>query len=277
MFSALFDLDNPIIRFLSRLVDLVVLNVIFLISCIPVFTIGAALTSLYYVCINDWDPQNAHVFKKYIKSFRENFKKATAIWFIMLAAGMITGTNLWYVLSEWRDTGNETYRIGIVFCILILILYFCIFTYVWPLQAKFENKILKTIQNALGMAVAHLPETITAWCITGMALYCLYKYTVMMAVFLILLCSGVAYIQSALFRNVFRPYLETAEEEKVWSRETETETENRYADSKIELAEAKAAEEAEQMENVREEDTAGMEDASKENAGEEDAEKDSLS
>ena len=248
MFSAIFDLDNPVFRFLSRIVDLAVLNVIFLISCIPVFTMGTALSSLYYVCINDWDPQNAHIVKKYTKSFKENFKKSTALWFIMLAAGVIIGTDLWYVLSQWRDTGNDNYRIGIVLCIICLILYLCIFTYVWPLQAKFENKILATIQNALGMAVAHLPETVIAWSIVGIAGYLVVQYTVMQVMFLILLCSTVAYIQSSLFRNVFRPYLGIEDEDEVWSRETETETENRYADAKIEVAEMaaeKAAKEAE--------------------------------
>lgn len=213
MFAALFDLDNPVFRFLSRLVDLVVLNVIFLISCIPIFTIGTALTSLYYVCINDWDPQNAHIIKKYTKSFKENFKKSTVLWFIMLLAGVIVGTDLWYVLTQWRDTGNDNYRIGIVLCIICLILYLCIFTYVWPLQAKFENKILRTIQNALGMAVAHLPETVIAWCIAGIAGYLVVQYTVMQVMFLILLCSTVAYIQSSLFRNVFRPYLGLEDED----------------------------------------------------------------
>lgn len=208
MLSALFDLDNPVFRFLSRLVDLVVLNVIFLISCIPIFTIGTALTALYYVCINDWDPQDAHIIKKYTKSFKENFKKSTVIWFIMLAAGVIIGTDLWYILSQWRTTGSDGYKIGIVLCTICFILYLCIFTYVWPIQAKFENKILRTIQNALGMAIAHLPETIIAWCIAGIALYCVYKYTIMLAVCLILTFSAVAYIQASLFRNVFRPYME---------------------------------------------------------------------
>lgn len=263
MFSAIFDLDNPVFRFLSRIVDLVVLNVIFLISCIPIFTIGTALSSLYYVCINDWDPQNAHIIKKYTKSFKENFKKSTVIWFIMLAAGVIVGTDLWYVLSQWRNSGNDNFRIGIILCIICLILYLCIFTYVWPLQAKFENKISRTIQNALSLAVAHLPETVISWCIVGVAGYLVVQYTIMLAMFLILLCSTVAYIQSSLFRNVFRPYLGSEDEDEVWSRETETETENRYADGKIEVAEMAAEKAAEEAES---EETNSGQDVQMENA-----------
>ena len=104
MFSALFDLDNPVLKFLSRMVDLIVLNVIFVISCIPIVTIGAALTSLYYVCITDWDPQNAQLFKKYVKSFKENFKQSTILWFILLVAGVIIGSDVWFAIVRWQNT-----------------------------------------------------------------------------------------------------------------------------------------------------------------------------
>lgn len=235
MFSAIFDLNNPVFRFLSRLVDLVVLNVIFLISCIPLFTIGTALTSLYYVCINDWDPQNAHIVQKYTKSFKENFKQSTAIWFIMLLAGAIVGTDFWYMLNQWQNTGNDNYRIGIILCSICLILYLCIFTYVWPLQAKFENKILRTIQNALAMSVAHLPETVIVWCIVGVAGYLVVQYTIMLAMLLILLCSTVAYIQSSLFRNVFRPYLGLEEEDEQTEEDVQVDA-DAESDSKEELS-----------------------------------------
>ena len=47
----LFNLDNPVMQFLSRIFDLVVLNVIFLVFCIPVVTAGASLSGLYYVSL----------------------------------------------------------------------------------------------------------------------------------------------------------------------------------------------------------------------------------
>lgn len=239
MFSALFDLDNPVLKFLSRMVDLIVLNVIFVISCIPIVTIGAALTSLYYVCITDWDPQNAQLFKKYVKSFKENFKQSTILWFILLVAGVIIGSDVWFAIVRWQNTGKEAYRIWIVLCIIGLIAYLCIFTYVWPLQAKFENKIKKTLQNALIMAVGHLPETVIAWCIAGVVGYCVYEYLVMKAMLFALVFSGVAYLQSILFRSVFQPYLDAGKpkEGEVWTHETETTYDNRYADAKIEAAE----------------------------------------
>ncbi len=256
MFSALFDLDNPVLKFLSRLVDLIVLNVIFVISCIPIVTIGAALTSLYYVCITDWDPQNAQLFKRYTKSFKENLKQSTILWLILLAAGIIMGGDVWFSFVQWQNTGIEAYRIWIVICIIGFIVYLCIFTYVWPLQAKFENTIKKTLQNALIMAVGHLPETVVAWCIAGVVGYCVYEYLVMKAMLFVLVFSVVAYLQSILFRSVFQPYLDEGKrkEAEKWKDEPGTSYDNRYADAKLE-----AAKMAEAMKEEEEEETSNPE------------------
>lgn len=254
MFSALFDLDNPILKFLSRLVDLAVLNIIFILSCIPVVTIGAALTALYYVCINDWDTQNAHLVGKYAKSFKENFKQSTIIWLIMLLAGIILGSDTWFVFARWQSAGSTLYQVMLVVCMIALLVYLMIFTFVWPLQAKFENKISQTIKNALIMALAHLPKTIISWCIFGIIAYCVYMYLIMKAMLFVLVFSTLAYIQSSLFRAAFEPYLQEGkrQEGEVWTHETETDRENSYADAKIEAAELAAEMSEEKSEDIGE-------------------------
>ena len=52
MFQGLFNYDNPVWRFIGKLGDLVLLNLLWLICCIPVFTAGAATTAVYYVTLN---------------------------------------------------------------------------------------------------------------------------------------------------------------------------------------------------------------------------------
>ncbi|MDE6625019.1 MAG: DUF624 domain-containing protein [Lachnospiraceae bacterium] len=238
MFSSLFDLDNPILKFLSRLVDLVVLNVIFIVSCIPVVTIGAALTALYYVCITDWDTQNAHILSKYVKSFKENFKQSTIIWVIMLLAGVVLGTDLWFAFVQWQSSGSTVFQVILVVCAIAVIVYLMIFTFVWPLQAKFDNKIVVTFRNAFVMSCAHLPKTIILWCLFGIMAYCVYEYLVMKAMLIALAFSVLAFIQSILFRAAFQPYLEDGrpQEGEVWTHETDTDVENSYADAKLEAA-----------------------------------------
>lgn len=238
MFSSLFDLDNPILKFLSRLVDLVVLNAIFIVSCIPIVTIGAALTALYYVCITDWDTQNAHILSKYAASFKQNFKQATIIWLIMLAAAIVLGTDLWFAFVQWQSTGSTVFQVILVVCVIAVVVYLMIFTFVWPLQAKFDNRIAVTFKNAFIMSCAHLPKTIILWCLFGIMAYCVYEYMVMKAMLFALVFSVLAFMQSILFRAAFQPYLEAGkrQEGEVWTHETETDIENSYADAKLEAA-----------------------------------------
>ena len=47
--NRLFNIDNPVMQFLSKMFDLIVLNLIFILSCIPIITIGASISALYYV------------------------------------------------------------------------------------------------------------------------------------------------------------------------------------------------------------------------------------
>lgn len=262
MFTSIFDLDNPILKFFSRLVDLFVLNAIFIITSLPVFTIGASLTALYYVCITDWDTQNAHIIQKYLHSFKQNFKQSTIIWGIMVLAGLIVGMDAWFVITRWGNNGSNLYRVGVVICVIALLVYLMIFTFVWPLLAKFENTVGKTIQNALAMSVAHLPKTVIAWCLAGVAGYCVYEYLVMKALVFAGVFSVVAFFQSILFRAAFQPYLDEGKrkEGEVWSHETETDRDNSCADAKIEAAALTAqSEEAENIEELVE----GNEEAAK--------------
>lgn len=267
MFTSIFDLDNPILKFFSRLVDLFVLNAIFIITSLPVFTIGASLTALYYVCITDWDTQNAHIIQKYLHSFKQNFKQSTIIWGIMVLAGVIVGMDAWFVITRWGNNGSNLYRVGAVICVIVLLVYLMIFTFVWPLLAKFENTVGKTIQNALAMSVAHLPKTVIAWCIAGVAGYCVYEYLVMKALVFAGVFSVVAFFQSILFRAAFQPYLEEGKrkEGEVWSHETETDRDNSYADAKIEAAELAAkAETAKDLAEENGESAEGNKDAARE-------------
>ena len=80
-----FSLDSKFSQIMGRVFDLMMLNIIFLIMCIPIVTIGANFTAMYYVTLKMIKNEETYIFRTYWKSFRENFKQATAIWLILLA------------------------------------------------------------------------------------------------------------------------------------------------------------------------------------------------
>ena len=93
----LFNLDSPVMVFLSKVANLMILNVLTIICCIPIFTAGAAITALYYVTIKMARGDDPYIIKGYFKSFKENFKQATIIWLIMLVILAI-------IAVDWRVT-----------------------------------------------------------------------------------------------------------------------------------------------------------------------------
>ena len=77
---SIFNLDSPIMSFLSRVGDLVWLNLLTLLCCIPVVTAGAAFTALHYVSIKMVRNEEGYLTRNYFKSFRQNFIQATLLW-----------------------------------------------------------------------------------------------------------------------------------------------------------------------------------------------------
>ena len=78
--NSFFNYEGPFFNVLNRLSDLVILNVLWFICCLPIVTIGASTTALYYVTIKIVNDEDAYVAKNFFKSFRQNFLQSTVIW-----------------------------------------------------------------------------------------------------------------------------------------------------------------------------------------------------
>jgi len=85
----LFNLDSPVFSFLNKAADLIWLNILTFICCIPVVTIGASMTALNYVVLKMVRNEEGYITRSYFKSFKQNFKQATVIWLIVLAVIMV--------------------------------------------------------------------------------------------------------------------------------------------------------------------------------------------
>ena len=71
-------------RYLNRFADLMILNLLFLLTSIPIFTIGASLTALYSVCFHLGTDREGSTFRDYFAAFKENFRQATALFLLLL-------------------------------------------------------------------------------------------------------------------------------------------------------------------------------------------------
>ena len=83
----LFSPDSKFMIAMSRLADLTLLNLLFLITCIPLFTVGAASTALYTVAFRIGTVRETGVIKPYFRAFRDNFRQATILWLLLVLGG----------------------------------------------------------------------------------------------------------------------------------------------------------------------------------------------
>lgn len=203
MLSGFFNYDNPVWRFIGKFWDVIMLSVLWMVCSIPVFTIGASTTAMYYVTLKLVRDEDGYTFRSFFKSFKENFKQSTIIWMIFLVAGIVLGIDLFFFVKVF--TGAENVRtIMLAIFMAMAFLYISMFTYVFPLQARFVNSVKRTIFNAFFMSVRHLFQTIGMLVIDVGVVFLAFTYIPQIILFGIAL---IAFLNSYILAGVFRKYM----------------------------------------------------------------------
>ena len=105
----LFNMDNKFFTVMGHVADLMILNIVFLICCLPVVTIGASLTALHYVTLKMARNEESYIVRSFFKSFKQNFRQATIINLIMLAVGAVLYVDLNIVTNMTKGTVYSSY------------------------------------------------------------------------------------------------------------------------------------------------------------------------
>lgn len=151
-----FSDSNPVIRGLTKLADLMWLNALFIITSLPVFTIGAAASALYYESMRVVQGEESYLTRDFLKAFKSNFKKATAVW--IASAFLLTLFGYTFYVLGTSDLSYAHVAMGILGIPIILIAFMLL--YVFPIMSKFENTLMNTVINALLISLAQFPKTI---------------------------------------------------------------------------------------------------------------------
>lgn len=195
--------DNVVVRALSKICDMVCLNILWLICCIPIFTIGASTTALYAVMLKLVKNEEGYIFRSFFGAFRDNFKKSTIIWLILALLGFMC-------IVDLRVAGMLEGALSIAMRSLFIAVGFVIvsvMTYSFALTARYENNIRATFRNALILTLGKLPYTLLMFIISAVLIVASVWNTVtlMFALPLWFLIGGslIAWINSYVLRRVF--------------------------------------------------------------------------
>lgn len=154
--SKLFRMDSPLMRFLTKIADLMVLNILFCVTSIPLITIGASWTALYSVTLRMVRDEEGSVSRSYFQSFRQNFRQATLLWLGVLVVLALLVLDIRVLNGMSEGTAPGLLRVGVEILALLGIM---VLQYLFPSLARFEASLADTLKNACIMALAHLPKT----------------------------------------------------------------------------------------------------------------------
>lgn len=198
----LFNLDSPVFSFLNKAADLIWLNILTFICCVPVFTIGASMTALNYVVLKMVRNEEGYITRAFFKSFKQNFKQATIIWLIELAVIAVLAGDFYILRYALLDfpTWIKVALLAVVVLFLISVMH------LFPALAKFDNTIKNTIKNSFLMGILSLPKTILMiFCWAAPVLIGLMVYQIMPLVFAFGI-SLPAYMCALLYNKTFKRF-----------------------------------------------------------------------
>lgn len=209
----LFDLDSPVMTFLSKMADVIILNFLTIICCLPVITIGASVTAMHYVSLKIIRNEECYIMKAFFKSFKQNFKQATIMWLIMVVFIVI------YILDFCVLKFSTVVLPDWIRVLLLAIGVVAIFAtkHAFPLLAKFENTIGKTFKNSLLVGVMILPKTVLMMVMSVVPVLIAIYFPAAMPIVIMFGVSGPALFNAWLYNKTFKKF--EPEEEAIVSDE----------------------------------------------------------
>lgn len=200
--------NNVIHIFLNKLGDIIVANLLFLLCCIPIITIGPALTALYHCMLRTVKGNNNGTTKTFFRAFKENFRQSLIVWLGLLAVGFILLLNIRFLQNTASVVSKPLFYVSLGIAGLVIILAL----YIFPVIAAFANTTVNLLKNAYVFAFLHFPSTLAIAVITILPMFMTYRDIKLMPLYA---CCWfffgfglTAYVNSLLLYRMFKPFLE---------------------------------------------------------------------
>ncbi|MCX4376090.1 MAG: YesL family protein, partial [Lachnospiraceae bacterium] len=218
----MFKLDSPLMTILNKVADILILNIIFIIACVPIVTIGAAFSAAYYIGFKMVKDEESYIVRGFFKAFKDNFKQATIIWLIlMVVLGVLFADFRIMAYSGIEFAAWMKVAMGAVTLFVVIGI-----SFVFGLQARYTNTIKNTLRNSFLMALSHLPTAVLLIGVYAVPVLLAYFLPRLMPIYALLAVGGILYFQSFLLLRVFHKYeasLKKIEEEQKEEEQMEEE------------------------------------------------------
>ena len=195
-----FNIDGPFYKFGNILADIMILSVMWWILLIPIFTVGASTSALFYITTRRITDREGYLFRDFFRSFKTNFKVSTLTWLIIIFVGLILVTNI-YNLPQ-LDLSPTLKMVLYPFQLLFALELILITLYVFVIIARFEMNVKAAFRTAVYMVHRHLLTTVMLIILLLGVLLAGDMYPL----FYVIAPGCYAYVTSYLFIKIFKKY-----------------------------------------------------------------------
>ncbi len=193
----LLNYDGPVLRFLTKVVYSVWLNILWFVCCIPVFTIGASTTALCYCTGKIARDEEGYITKAFFSSFKNEFLKSTIIGIIMTVLGVVLAVDA-YVMYHLCFT-SVFWTLVSAILVVACIAYIIVLLWVFPLNARFENTIINMFKNSIMLGMRFIFCTVIMAGIYVIMAYLIYYVCTPLIIFGVGTC---ALFSAMLMKNI---------------------------------------------------------------------------
>ena len=237
----IFNSDGWFARIFGTIGDIIVVNILFIICSIPIFTMGASMSAMYYTLLKKQRTgETGGIIKLFFRGFKDNFKKSTIAWLLFLLIAFVFSLDFNLFGKGGPQENKLMYYTSVIFFILICF----IAIYLFPVISAFENTLKNLILQSIYMAAKNFIFTIIIMILYTLPAYFLLAspQVFMVGIFILIVCGFglIAYLSSFMFIKAFSPYLEdvtkqyTDDDPDSWMRSNEVSDDpSGESDSKI--------------------------------------------
>lgn len=198
---------NNLYFYLTKLYECIALSLLWLLTSLPVITMGAASAALYYTANKVIKNGLGHVSREYWKMFKSVFKQATLTWLAAIVLLVLLCFEMWFINAMLAAGGGEIWVYVGFAIILAIVLIFLWLQYVFPYMARFQDSFGRTLKNTLILCVAHFFTSLLLLIILILMVVIPMIITLLIPVALALFPGLYALISNVFLEKVFSRYV----------------------------------------------------------------------
>lgn len=194
-----FGPDSGFYKFIETLTNVFVINILWMVTSLPLITFGGASIAAHDVFMKMIDGEDAHVAREFFGSFRRNFKNGIPYGLLFLLCCYV----VWLDFSLFNQIeGNPV--ILLIMGILGAFIFLLSFLFAFALQARYENSLINTLKNSADISVRYFVRTLSLIIVLAVEIFVIFWNTTTLFVGLLIGPACIMYTVSAYARHFFK-------------------------------------------------------------------------